>query len=279
MASSSRESSARSNKKGFPRDTVVLHQIGRGKYAPSISPFPIKLETYLRFANIPYVSVHGTKTSSKGKIPWIEFNGEVVNDTSFIIDFLNKKFNVDLNSHLSPTDRAIARAFQKMVEENLFWSLVYSRWFDKQTKFETLAPNSFIYTWVIATYLKNGAKKNMHGHGIGRHSKEEIYHIAEKDIRALSVFLGDKCFLFGDEPCEEDCAVFGLLSQFVWQSPATPQEALVKGDCKNLEEYCYRMKERFWPDWEQCILGDRELRSFIECPDTDPSVMKKEDKE
>ena len=38
----------------LPKDTVVLHQFPRGKITPSISPFCLKLETYLRVAAIPY---------------------------------------------------------------------------------------------------------------------------------------------------------------------------------------------------------------------------------
>ena len=37
-----------------PPDTVILCTMPRGPAAPSISPFPIKLETYLRVANIPH---------------------------------------------------------------------------------------------------------------------------------------------------------------------------------------------------------------------------------
>jgi len=36
------------------KNVVVLHQVQRGKFTPSISPFPLKLETYLRMAKIPY---------------------------------------------------------------------------------------------------------------------------------------------------------------------------------------------------------------------------------
>jgi hypothetical protein len=35
-------------------DLVVLHQLKRGKLTPCISPFALKLETYLRMAGIPY---------------------------------------------------------------------------------------------------------------------------------------------------------------------------------------------------------------------------------
>lgn len=36
------------------KDTVILHCIERGKPIPSISPFVLKLETYLRMVDIPY---------------------------------------------------------------------------------------------------------------------------------------------------------------------------------------------------------------------------------
>lgn len=44
----------REAKKYHPRDTVIHHQMGRGPYAPSMTPFAVKLETYLRMARIPY---------------------------------------------------------------------------------------------------------------------------------------------------------------------------------------------------------------------------------
>ncbi|XP_077990334.1 failed axon connections homolog [Glandiceps talaboti] len=258
----------------LPKDTVILRQIGRSRYVPNISPFPLKLETYLRFANIPYVSVHGLEMSPKNKTPWIELNGESFSDSGFIIEMLNERFNVDLSKHLSPSERATARAFEKMVEENLYWTLAYYRWFGKNPQVLLLMPEIPILTSLGFRFFRRSLGKMMYGHGMGRHSEEEIYSIAEKDIRALSVFLGDKKFMFGDEPCQEDCAIFGQLAQVVWQLSGSPQEVLVKGDCKNLEGYCCRMRERFWPDWEQCIMGDQKLQSFNSYPDSDPTLWK-----
>ncbi|XP_077982058.1 failed axon connections homolog [Glandiceps talaboti] len=272
--SQSHHEATKSSKKGaYPSDTVILHLTGRGRYAPGVSPFQLKLETYLRFAKIPYKTIHGSKMSPKGKTPWIEFNGETMGDSSFIIEFLNKKFQVDLSQHLSPQERAIARAFQKMAEENLYWTTVYNRWIDKRSTFSTLLPSSCIVGLAVKL-TRGGLRKKLKAHGIGLHSEEDIYHIAEKDIRALSVFLDDKNFLFGEEPCEEDCAIFGLIAQMVWQLADSPQEALVKGDCVNLQQYCFRMKERFWPDWQECIMGDKRLDKMLNYLESDPTLWK-----
>ncbi len=42
-------------RKSYPKNMVVLHQFPRGIRAPSVSPFCLKLETWLRMNNIPYI--------------------------------------------------------------------------------------------------------------------------------------------------------------------------------------------------------------------------------
>ena len=65
--------------------------------------------------------MHSREKSSKGKFPWITYNGHSVADSAFCIEFLNKERGVDLNSWLSPEQRAVALAFQRLAEENLYW--------------------------------------------------------------------------------------------------------------------------------------------------------------
>ena len=36
------------------KDVVILHAFERGRFCPNLSPFPIKLETFLRMADINY---------------------------------------------------------------------------------------------------------------------------------------------------------------------------------------------------------------------------------
>ena len=59
--------------------------------------------------------------SSKGKFPWISYNGEAVADSQLSIEFLNAKFGVDLNKDLTAEEKATAHAFRIMLDEHLYW--------------------------------------------------------------------------------------------------------------------------------------------------------------
>ena len=102
-------------------NTVVLHQFASFESALSGSPPCAKLETFLRMTKIPYESDHGLKFSKKGKMPWIEFNGQEIADSNFCIQFLNSEFKVDIDSHLSDAEKAIAHSVRTMLEENTYW--------------------------------------------------------------------------------------------------------------------------------------------------------------
>ena len=67
------------------------------------------------------------------------------------------------------------------------------------------------------------------GQGIGRHTKEEVYEMGLKDLRALSAYLGSKPYFTGQQVTELDCAAFGSLAQFLWNAPGSPYEHLFNG--------------------------------------------------
>ena len=100
---------------------VLLHVFRPTPRVVNASPACLKLETFLRMAKIPYETDTSRKTSSKGKMPWIEFNGRPMADSNFCIRFLNKELGVDVDSHLSETERSIAHTILTMLEENTYW--------------------------------------------------------------------------------------------------------------------------------------------------------------
>ena len=79
------------------KDVVVLHQFQRGRFCPNPSPFPIKLETFLRINKIKYVNDFEEPKSDKSKSPWITINGENIADSQLAIKYLTKKFDLEIN--------------------------------------------------------------------------------------------------------------------------------------------------------------------------------------
>ncbi|XP_035692344.1 failed axon connections homolog isoform X1 [Branchiostoma floridae] len=234
----------------FTPGKIYYHVPPPVKAIPCLTPFGMKLETYLRMADIPYEPMYGRSMGPKGKIPWIEYNGEAMADSGLIMEFLNREKGVDLNRTLSDADKAVSRAFTKMVEENTYWGLGWYRWIDNFDQLHHLFEVPWVVTFFL-WYVRGNIRRTLWAHGIGRHSKEDIEGIMEKDLRAISTFLGTKPYLMGDEPTEVDAAVFGQLSEIVWTAPGSYLHRIVTVGCPNLQAYCSRIKDHYWPDWDQ----------------------------
>lgn len=238
-----------------PKDVVILHQLPRGKFTPSISPFPLKLETYLRMAGIRYENDFTEPKSLENKTPWITLNGEDVADSQICLELLADKFQKDFSCHLSPEEKATARAFQIMAEDHFYWTGVLWRWVYTKGKtlrqiHATFAPPLSLKIPLVCRRMKSQAI----GQGLGRHAEKDVIEMGIKDLRAMSHYLGNKSYFMGEEPTELDCAMFGMLAQLVWNMPGSPFERLLNSELPNLKRFCERMKDRFWSDWDQCLL-------------------------
>ncbi|XP_063054369.1 failed axon connections homolog [Engraulis encrasicolus] len=248
------------------QDAIILHQFSRPKNGmPSLSPFCLKMETFLRMVDLPYQNYFDGKLSPQGKMPWIEYNRQQVFGTEFIIDFLEDRLGVDLNKGLSDQERAVSHAITRMVEEHLYWTIAYCQWVDNleetQKQLSISGPLSDVHKWIVSHVTGSVVQREMYGHGIGRFSKEQVYTLMEKDMRALAILLGDKKYMMGSKLTTVDATVFGHLAQAMWSVPGTRPEQLIKGELINLAMYCERMRRRLWPEWfvdvdDWCYTGE-----------------------
>lgn len=240
--------------------TVVLHQFAPTDLSVNGSPPCLKLETFLRMAKIPYQNDYALKFSKKGKMPWIEFNGQEVADSNFCIRFLMREFEVDIDSHLTNTEKAIAHSVRTMLEENTYWALVHCRWLSdygahiRKKLFAKLFGRLFFPLKHLLVYrVKRKIRKDLWSQGIGRHSEQDLYGIAERDLLAVSDILGEKKFLFGEKPCLADAGLFAFIAASAWACPESPFDILLKSKAKNLESHARRMKKLYYPDWDKII--------------------------
>lgn len=61
---------------------------------------------------------------------WRMIAGEHIGDSQVIMDTLCADYGIDMDGSLSMEQAAVSRAMRRMVEEGLYWSIVYNRWVD-----------------------------------------------------------------------------------------------------------------------------------------------------
>jgi len=227
---------------------VYYHSLPRIWGQPSASPFCTKLETWMKFAKIPHETNYPLHPGAKGKWPYIELDGETISDSTIIIERLTKEFNITIDSSLSPVEQAISLAYQRSIEEHLYFGLVYIRWCEnfsiiRSTYFKTLP---WILRYIIPTYfVLPQVKKALYGQGMSRYSRDEITKKCLDDLRSISVYLGDKPYFFGKEPRTIDIIIFSFVSALVNVPIEDPvKEGMKKMD--NLVAHCNRINSLVW---------------------------------
>jgi len=233
-----------------PRDTVILHGFPRPRTIPNMSPFVFKVETFLRMSKLPYEYDSTEPYGPDGKAPWISVNGEHITDSEFIIDYLCKKFEKDVNARYTREQLAVATCARLVLEEHAAWGLALEKFVFNHL---ALIDTSMHMPFLVRLYMQHSIKNKAEAQGMGQHSQEEIEKLVKADLRSVSLILGENHFICGDRPCVHDCGIFALLSHVVWGKPDSHYKKLVDDECKNLEEYCNRMRERFFPDWNDLL--------------------------
>jgi len=230
---------------------LVVHQLPGAWGLPSISPFCLKLDAYFRIAGIPFQTVVDATPfrGPKGKLPWIEHEGKKIGDSGFIIEYLESRFGCDPSGGLSPAERAVSLSMRRLIEENLYWTVVYDRWMVEENwrsfRNVVLGGVPIPIRQVIAPIARRGVRRQLAGHGIGMHSRDEIHAIGRRDIGAIADFLADKPFLMGGTATEIDAIAYGLLPNIMNVPIASPikDEALRRA---NLVGYVERIRRRYF---------------------------------
>ena len=230
---------------------ITLYTFGPAFGLPDPSPFVMKAQMLLKIAKVDYQeNTKGFFRAPKGKLPFIDDNGTIVADSTLIRLHLEQKHGIDFDRGLSTRDRGVAWATEKMLEDHLYWVLVYWRWM-KDDNFERGPANIFrrvpaFVRPMVKWRVRGKVRRNLHGHGISRHNETEMTALSDRAFEALSQVLGDNRYLMGDEPCGADATAFafiaGALSP-VFESPAHAKARTLP----NLTAYRDRMMAEFHP--------------------------------
>ena len=235
-------------------DKIRLFAFGAGWGVPfnTTAPFPLKLETWLRMAGIPFefVIANDPNKGPKGKSPWIEIGTERMGDSALIIEYLEGRLGINLDAHLDAQQRALAVSVQRMLEDHFHQCFEHQLFFGKggEERLQEFAATMPIpVRWLVPTVLKRAFTKQLHARGMGRHSEEVIIAQGKSDLDALSVLLGDQLYFLGDQPSSIDACVFGFLGVSLYVAGDNPLYRY-GASIENLMRYCERMRARYYPE-------------------------------
>ena len=234
----------------------------------SFSPACMKLETWLRMAKLPYKKVTKLhlhlKKAPKGKIPFVDYRGKLMGDSTLIIKMFEEKEGIDLDRGLTASERGISLAFRRMLKENTYWGLGEIRY--------NVAENWRVYREILASQIYPGVpavewepqieqlgeriRNQMYGQGMGRHNSSEICQIISADFQALSDFLADKPFFMGEQPTTLDATAYALIGNFIKPPFPSPMvDYVIQLD--NLCQHYERMSQEFFSDTELLPSSDK----------------------
>lgn len=213
----------------------------------SFSPFCAKSEVFLKLAQVEFKINEFNGDPGKfpnSKLPVIQHNGQIIADSYFIQKYVEKTFNVDLDSHLSTEQSAMGYMIAKVCEDHLYWSIVHERWFiDKN--WENLKNQYFghipgLIRGFATGMIRKSLKKSALGHGMTRHSDDKVLDFGREAIRKLAVMLGDNPFICGDKVSSYDTSVYGTVQTLMYSDLSPVHQAETKSH-ENLVAYDQRM--------------------------------------
>jgi glutathione S-transferase len=228
---------------------ITLYTFGPAFGLPDPSPFVTKAAALLKLAGLAYATnTGGFGKAPKGKLPYIDDGGTIVADSTFIRTHIEARYGVDFDKGLSPHERGVAWAVEKMLEDHLYWGVVHSRWMDDRNF--NVGPITFfqkvpaLVRPLVIAMIRRQVRRTLHGQGIGRHSPAEIASLMNRAIDALAAILGDKPYLMGNEPCGADATAYAFTLGVLCPAFESPMRGRAASHA-NLVAYAERMRARF----------------------------------
>jgi glutathione S-transferase len=234
---------------------LKLHKFGPSFGLPDASPFVMKVETYLRMTGQEYETVTGdVRKAPRGQLPVLELDGNLIPDSSRIVAHLEAARPEKLDGHLDAKQQAVGLAFKSMLEEYLYFGVLYLRWATDEgwAVFEP-ALREMLGSMGVPGLMRGMVCKSARKHvvsrtdkqGIGRKPRTEVVAVCRDMVDALAVQLGAGPYFFGEKPTTYDATVYAFTAGAL--CPAFDNELRKHAASKdNLVAYEKRLREQYW---------------------------------
>lgn len=226
---------------------------------PSPSPYVMKADIQLQMLGVDFKrGIADLESVPKQKAPYVDDDGEIIEDSNFIRAHFERKLGKSLLDGLAPRQQALCWALERMAEGHLAGVMAGERWMNDANfrkgpaMFFAGVPAEMRQQVIDET--RESIRTTRWASGIGRHSHDEQMQLAAWDLAAIAAQLGDRLFLLGDEPTVADASVSAMLISCATPYFDSPLVGLVHAHT-NLAGYIRRMEECYlpqgaWPELE-----------------------------
>lgn len=233
---------------------INFYAAGAGWGVPNLSPFVLKVDCYLRMVGLPYElcsfrSLADFVQAPKGKIPYIEDNGQKVADSGFILEYLQTTYGDRLGERLSQRDQAIALGMRRLMEEHLYFVIGYARYVEEEIwqQYKRMLFDRYGSTPTELVRCRDSPDPQRYSHlSAWARTRPPLAcrSLRARECRsdgALSVLGGPAVLLRGGAHGPGSYGVANIF-QVGYE---TPLEAHAKA-LPNLRAYCERMRQRYY---------------------------------
>ncbi len=189
--------------------TITLYQYPGRDGLPSVSPPCVKIHLALTKMGLEYKVKNlqspaaVKKKSSTGRVPAIELNGKIINDSVAILDALEAAFP---DHPLSPTDpalRARDRVWELFANDSLYWLGVYMRFCHpghaRRFLDRALGHSFFLRRIIGPLFVVPSIRKRARMQGTGMRSLEEVKKAHRRSLELIRDGLEGGPFLGGQD--------------------------------------------------------------------------------
>jgi glutathione S-transferase len=203
---------------------VILHQW-------NISPYCAKIRKVLEFKKINFVTkdyngllaLQAGKLTEVGKLPVLEINGQMIQDSREITKYLESNFPEHSLRVNDPSLDSQVHLLEDWADESLYWYEIYFRFVNKE---------SFKRAWsyicegrplweklILAKPVRKQYIAAVKSQGLGKYSEEFVVSRFEKHLDSLNQRLKDNEYLVGDKKTIADIAVASQLQEIHRTNP------------------------------------------------------------
>jgi glutathione S-transferase len=153
-----------------------------------------------------------------GKMPVVDFDGERLFDSTFILRRLDEKVPRPPLLSDDPVVAAHQRQLEDWADEALYWYVMAFQWTPKNASanagrmLRSMKLPRFLRP-LLAPLIRRNIGSQLHAQGLGRLPESTLAREFGEKLDDLLRMLGGRAFLYADEPSVADLAVYGQLKR------------------------------------------------------------------